>query len=414
MYVLKGVAGSSSNIENANNCSSYAASGISLSGTTLSNVSSSYVFTLEKQGSYYSVKSASTNAYLASNANNLYSLSSYDSSYCRWTPGYYSNTRGLYVNCSGSYRYLSFYVDDSYFWAGGTSNNTNYQNIYFWKKVESTTPTYTVTYDPNGGNGTMTDSNSPYSAGATVTVLNNTFTRDGYNFVRWNTKADGTGVGYSPDATFTINENTTLYAQWSRITYTVSYMANGSSYGTPNTVNAGSSITLPGCDVTVDGWTFSGWVTSTLAETTNEPTYYAPGDSYTVNGNVTLYALYTRSEGSGSTETVYELVTSTPSSWAGNYVITNSTPNVTTTGMYVLKGVTGSYSGTSIESASNRTAFADTGITIENNVMRNVANDYVMTIAASGSYYSIKAPNNTYFGMNSNSNLSSYTTLNTT
>ena len=53
------------------------------------------------------------------------------------------------------------------------------------------TSTYTVTYNANGGTGTMTDSNSPYTAGATVTVMENAFTRDGFTFEKWNTAADG-------------------------------------------------------------------------------------------------------------------------------------------------------------------------------------------------------------------------------
>ena len=76
------------------------------------------------------------------------------------------------------------------------------------------TTTYTVTYDNNGGTGTMTDSNSPYTAGATVTVMDNEFTRDNYTFDHWNTAADDSGTDYDEGAKFTINANTTLYAQW--------------------------------------------------------------------------------------------------------------------------------------------------------------------------------------------------------
>lgn len=73
---------------------------------------------------------------------------------------------------------------------------------------------YTVNYDANGGSGTITDSNSPYFSGSTVTVKSNTFTRDGYTFTGWNTKANGSGTPYAAGATFNISENTTLYAQW--------------------------------------------------------------------------------------------------------------------------------------------------------------------------------------------------------
>ena len=71
-----------------------------------------------------------------------------------------------------------------------------------------------VTYSANGGTGSQTDSNL-YLPGATVTVLGvGTIARTGYTFLRWNTAAGGTGTNYSPGNTFTIADNTTLYAQW--------------------------------------------------------------------------------------------------------------------------------------------------------------------------------------------------------
>ena len=47
------------------------------------------------------------------------------------------------------------------------------------------------------------------------TALNaNTFTREGYNFLNWNTVADGTGDSYADGATVNLTADTTLYAQW--------------------------------------------------------------------------------------------------------------------------------------------------------------------------------------------------------
>lgn len=74
--------------------------------------------------------------------------------------------------------------------------------------------TYNMTYNGNGGSGTVTDENSPYSPGATVTVKSNGFTRKHFNFTNWNTAADGSGTSYNPGAQFTINSHTTLHAQW--------------------------------------------------------------------------------------------------------------------------------------------------------------------------------------------------------
>lgn len=74
--------------------------------------------------------------------------------------------------------------------------------------------TYTVTYDANGGTGSMSDENSPYNSGAQVTVLECSFSREGYTFDHWDTKADDSGTDYAEGATFNISANTTLYAQW--------------------------------------------------------------------------------------------------------------------------------------------------------------------------------------------------------
>lgn len=75
----------------------------------------------------------------------------------------------------------------------------------------------TVTFEANGSaeypvEGTMP---SQTVTAKKDTALNaNTFTREGYNFAGWNTKADGTGISYADKATVTLTDNTTLYAQW--------------------------------------------------------------------------------------------------------------------------------------------------------------------------------------------------------
>lgn len=74
----------------------------------------------------------------------------------------------------------------------------------------------TLTYDKNGGTGT--NSSSQVAKGSTVTVADNSFTApSGKEFSKWNTKSDGTGTSYVKDDTFTINADTTLFAQWSPV-----------------------------------------------------------------------------------------------------------------------------------------------------------------------------------------------------
>jgi hypothetical protein len=77
--------------------------------------------------------------------------------------------------------------------------------------VNSAPTTYTVTFDANGGTGTMSDQTA--SAGTALTA--NSFTRSGFTFSGWNTVADGSGTAYGNSATtFPFTSNATLYAQW--------------------------------------------------------------------------------------------------------------------------------------------------------------------------------------------------------
>ena len=84
-----------------------------------------------------------------------------------------------------------------------------------WQEKDGTTPPvtkYTVTYDANGGRGTM--ASQTVNAGGSVTIKANTFTRSDHTFTGWNTRADGTGTDYAAGNTITPNSNLKLYAQW--------------------------------------------------------------------------------------------------------------------------------------------------------------------------------------------------------
>lgn len=75
---------------------------------------------------------------------------------------------------------------------------------------------YTIKFDPNGGSGSM--ANETMTVGGTSALNANAFTRTGYTFKSWNTKADGTGTAYADKASVKdlgVKDSTiTLYAQW--------------------------------------------------------------------------------------------------------------------------------------------------------------------------------------------------------
>lgn len=91
----------------------------------------------------------------------------------------------------------------------------SFLNLYFSKKV---------TFDADGGNGTMPMQELTYDTSAKL--FKNTFTKNGYTFSGWNTKADGGGTQFKdedyilPIISEPNGETVTLYAQWSPVAQT--------------------------------------------------------------------------------------------------------------------------------------------------------------------------------------------------
>ena len=83
-------------------------------------------------------------------------------------------------------------------------------------KLKLAVPTYTVTYDGNGADSGKTTDNTAYATGTTATVKANGYTRNGYTFTGWNTKADGSGTPYKTGDWITMTGSVILYAQWTR------------------------------------------------------------------------------------------------------------------------------------------------------------------------------------------------------
>lgn len=86
------------------------------------------------------------------------------------------------------------------------------------------------------------------------------FTRTGYTFTGWNTKADGTGTAYNAGAAITYpaeGTTLTLYAQWKVSSHTVTFDANGGSTVASQTVDDKAKAKEP--TSTRSGWTLDGW-----------------------------------------------------------------------------------------------------------------------------------------------------------
>ena len=155
---------------------------------------------------------------------------------------------------------------------------------------------YKVSYNANGGSGAPSAQTKYY--GKTLKLSSTKPTRTGYTFKGWATSASGS-VAYASGANYTTNAAVTLYAVWQKITYTVSYNANGGT-GAPSSqtktygVNLTLSSTKPTRASYVDengstvSYTFKGWATSSSSSTVA----YKAGTTYTANASVILYAVW--------------------------------------------------------------------------------------------------------------------------
>ena len=150
----------------------------------------------------------------------------------------------------------------------------------------------TVTFEANGSaeypvEGTM----NPQTVNAkTDTALNaNSFTREGYSFTGWNTKADGTGTPYADKAIVSFDADTTLYAQWT-VDPVITFVANdGEGTMGTQTVKPNKATVLTANTFTRADYDFTGW--NTAADGTGKA--YADKANITTNKNVTLYAQWT-------------------------------------------------------------------------------------------------------------------------
>ncbi len=149
--------------------------------------------------------------------------------------------------------------------------------------------TYIVTFNSNGGAGTMAA--QTFTAGEAQALTRNAFTYDGYTFTGWNTVQGGSGASYTDGQTITATADMILYAQWTSNgtnptpgpdpTPTPSNTLNGHEFvdlGLPSgllwaTCNVGST--------TPEGYgDYFAWGETTPKETYNWSTYRYCNGSY--------------------------------------------------------------------------------------------------------------------------------------
>jgi hypothetical protein len=104
----------------------------------------------------------------------------------------------------GTHPIVAYYMGDNGF---NGSNSDVYDQVIMPLK-------YTVTYNANGGTGSVTDLLSPYNASSVVTVLDkNTMSKTDHTFQGWATTTNG-AVVHTQGSSFNITQHTVLYAVW--------------------------------------------------------------------------------------------------------------------------------------------------------------------------------------------------------
>ena len=201
---------------------------------------------------------------------------------------------------------------EGYLFAGWRNGNTVYsdeQEVINLSKdtlnpvtlyAQWTPINYSIKYDSNSGTGTMDNQNFTYDVESKLN--DNNFTRKGYKFASWNTKADGTGVSYdNQDIIYNLSckdkETVILYAQWTPINYSIKFDSNnGTGIMNNQTLTYDKEAKLNKNLLSRDGYIFANW--NTKADGT--------GISYsdeqnvinlTTNDNdiITLYAIWQES-----------------------------------------------------------------------------------------------------------------------
>lgn len=151
-----------------------------------------------------------------------------------------------------------------------------------------------ITYNANGGSGTMDNSTIDGTAALRV----NSFTRTGYTFNGWNTNSGGTGTNYANQANLTATSSykgpQTLYAKWTAKTYTVTFDKQSGTGGS-NSVTATYDAAMPSMTKpTRAHYVFGGYYTAANGGGTQ---YYTASGGSARNWNLTqattLYAKWT-------------------------------------------------------------------------------------------------------------------------
>lgn len=154
--------------------------------------------------------------------------------------------------------------------------------------------TYTLTYDKNGGEGTVPTDTNKYAKGTYAQVVSGSgLTRQGMIFLGWSTDKTAVSPAYYPGGSVKINDNTTLYAVWgtptgkAAITYHSNFGSDEKRTSEYKPINSRITVEGYGNLPSRTGYEFTGWNT---ASDGNGTAYAAGATARLTAGGNDLYA----------------------------------------------------------------------------------------------------------------------------
>ena len=154
--------------------------------------------------------------------------------------------------------------------------------------------TYTLTYNANGGAGTVPTDTNKYAKGTYAQVVSGSgLTKEGMTFLGWSPDQNAVSPAYYPGGSVRINDNTTLYAVWgtptgkAAITYHSNFGNDQTRKSEDKPINSLITVDGYGNLPSRTGYEFTGWNTAS----NGSGTAYAAGATarLTAGGN-DLYA----------------------------------------------------------------------------------------------------------------------------
>ena len=161
---------------------------------------------------------------------------------------------------------------------------------------------YKIHYDPNGGQGTMQDSDVTYDK--KIILSDNKFSKEGYQFLGWSKRKDDDVSAYEngEEITYQTASDLVLYAVWGDGKYKISFVPNGAGGDTKIIpVKCGEETVLAKNTYEREGYTFAGWSENIDAVHADYTDQQKIKDLAEAGKTKKLYAIWKKSDGSFNT-----------------------------------------------------------------------------------------------------------------